>query len=68
MSRRIPTREAAAYLGIKSPTLKKLRSLGQGPAVIRIGSRVIYDTEDLDEYLKAHRAQEGPRQEQQVEA
>lgn len=64
MSRRIPIREAAAYLGIKTPTLKKLRGLGQGPAVIRIGRRLIFDTADLDAYLEAHRAQEGPRQEQ----
>lgn len=64
MSRRIPTREAAEYLGIRPPTLKKLRGLGQGPVVIRIGRRLIYDTSDLDAYLEAHRAQEGPRQEQ----
>ena len=35
--------------------LNKLRVIGGGPTYVKIGRRVIYDTNDLDAYLARHR-------------
>jgi predicted DNA-binding transcriptional regulator AlpA len=55
MSRRIPTHEAADYLGIAAVTLKRLYTIGEGPPRIKIGRRVIFDTADLDDYMNARK-------------
>ncbi|AMJ61969.1 helix-turn-helix transcriptional regulator [Bosea sp. PAMC 26642] len=47
-ARKLPTREAATYLGIGASTLNKLRIFGGGPKFISIGTRVVYDPRDLD--------------------
>lgn len=59
-AQRLNVSEAAAYLGVSVPLLNKQRSQGTGPTFYRIGSRVVYDTRDLDEYLAKHR--QGPEQ------
>lgn len=46
----ISTRDAAAKLSIGASTLKKLRIHGGGPAFHRIGRRVVYSTDILDEW------------------
>ncbi|WP_181273526.1 helix-turn-helix transcriptional regulator [Brevibacterium oceani] len=51
----LPTGDAAHYTGLSSATLKKWRVTGDGPAYVRIGSRIVYLVEDLDEWLFAHR-------------
>jgi excisionase family DNA binding protein len=48
----LSTREAAARLSIGASTLKKLRVNGGGPAFHRIGRRVVYSTEILDEWAR----------------
>lgn len=48
----LSTREAAVRLSIGANTLKKLRVVGGGPAFHRIGRRVVYSTEILDEWAK----------------
>jgi hypothetical protein len=50
----LSTREAAVRPSIGSSTLKKLRVNGGGPAFHRIGQRVVYSIEILDE--RARRA------------
>lgn len=47
--------EAAAYLGISEPFLRKLDLSNQGPAYIRIGRRWTYLREDLDAFRLRHR-------------
>lgn len=50
-TRRITTKEAATHLGISHRTLEQLRWQGKGPPFYKIGSRVIYDLQDLDEWF-----------------
>ncbi|HEY8595152.1 MAG TPA: helix-turn-helix domain-containing protein [Devosiaceae bacterium] len=53
--RMLRTREAAAYTGLAKSTLEKLRVSGEGAPYIRIGRAVLYDQDDLDTWLAAHR-------------
>jgi hypothetical protein len=48
----LSTREAAATLSIGANTLKKLRVNGGGPIFHRIGRRVVYSSDVLDEWAK----------------
>lgn len=51
----LPTAEAARYTGLSPGTLKKWRVTGDGPAYVRVGSRIVYLVEDLDFWLHEHR-------------
>lgn len=53
--RRVTTSVAADYVGLAKITLEKYRVQGQGPAFIKVGRRVVYDTRDLDSWLDNHR-------------
>lgn len=53
--RRLRRREAAEYLAISLSLLDKLRLTGTGPCYVKIGSCVLYDTRDLDDFLEHHR-------------
>ena len=53
VSRRLNTLQAAAYLGVKRGTLEVWRSLGKGPRYLKLGSRVVYEIEDLDSFAAA---------------
>ncbi len=53
--RRLRTAEAAAYCGCSKSTLEKLRCTGGGPAFIKLGRTVVYDTADLDAWLMSGR-------------
>jgi hypothetical protein len=49
-------REAAAYCGVSTAYLNKLRCLGHGgPVFIRLGRRIVYDSRDLDDWLNSGR-------------
>ena len=48
--RRLSTREAAQYLGVKPGTLEVWRSLGKGPRYVKLGARVVYEIADLDAF------------------
>lgn len=48
--------EAAAYVGLSSSTLAKMRLRGDGPMYSKAGPRiVIYDKADLDSWLDQRR-------------
>lgn len=51
------TREAAIYLRVGDRTLIRWRSLGVGPAYIRVGGKIFYQKRDLDAWLEKHRVQ-----------
>jgi predicted DNA-binding transcriptional regulator AlpA len=51
----IRVRQAAEYVGVSKSLLDKLRCYGGGPAYAKLGSSVIYATEDLDAWLAANR-------------
>jgi|AntAceMinimDraft_5_1070358.scaffolds.fasta_scaffold66447_3 predicted DNA-binding transcriptional regulator AlpA len=48
---RMPSGDAAEYIGIAGSTLAKWRMNGRGPKFVKAGSRVLYDRADLDEWL-----------------
>jgi predicted DNA-binding transcriptional regulator AlpA len=49
--RKLRVPEAAHFLGLSKSTLDKLRLTGGGPAYLRLGRRVVYDPQDLDEWV-----------------
>ena len=51
MKQKFNTQEAAAYLGVRPNTLEVWRSKNKGPRYYKLGSRVIYDRDDLDAFL-----------------
>ena len=53
--KKLSTAQAAEYLGLGKSTLDKLRIAGGGPPFIKIGSRVLYDVDDLDAWLVQHK-------------
>lgn len=58
MRRRLSEREAAAYLGPFTPrALQNWRLRGEGPAFLKVGSRIAYDVADLDVWLAARRVE-----------
>jgi len=51
----LDTKRAAAYLGLRPQTLCNWRVYRKGPPYHRVGRRVLYLVEDLDNFLKAGR-------------
>jgi excisionase family DNA binding protein len=47
------TSEAAAYMGCARDHLGKLRERGTGPTYRKFGKSVIYNTAELDEFMRA---------------
>lgn len=45
--------EAAMYMGMKPKTLADWRSEGKGPRFLKIGGRIKYRRQDLDDYMEA---------------
>lgn len=50
--RAVNTKAAATYLGVSTSSLEKYRVFGGGPKYCKIGNRVVYRPEDLDEWLR----------------
>lgn len=50
-----PPTAAAEYAGTSASTLAKRRMTGLPPAYSKVGSRVIYDQADLDEWIRSER-------------
>ena len=50
-ARWLPTEAAAAYLGLSAPTLHTCRWGGVGPVSRKIGKRVVYAQQDLDQWV-----------------
>lgn len=48
---RLTTKKAAAFLGLSPWTLIKWRSLGKGPAWMKVGARIFYPQEILLSFL-----------------
>jgi hypothetical protein len=52
---KLSVKEAASLLGVSKSLLDKLRMLGGGPQFIKIGSRVLYDVDDLENWVGDHK-------------
>ena len=48
---RLTVKQAATYLGLARGTLDNWRTEGRGPRFIKLGSKVVYDTVDLDRWI-----------------
>lgn len=56
MDNKLRTEAAARYVGLAPSTLAKMRVRGDGPPYSKAGSRVVvYDIDDIDEWLRATR-------------
>jgi excisionase family DNA binding protein len=53
--KRLTVLEAATYVGLSASTLNQMRSEGRGPRYIKLGSRVVYDSADLDRWMEQHK-------------
>jgi excisionase family DNA binding protein len=53
--RKMRTSEAATYTGLAKSTLEKLRVTGGGSTYMRVGRAVLYDPDDLDNWLAQYR-------------
>lgn len=48
-------KQAAAYVGVSKSYLDKARCYGGGPTYAKLGTTVIYRSEDLDAWVAANR-------------
>ncbi|MBP0439092.1 helix-turn-helix transcriptional regulator [Tianweitania sediminis] len=48
-------KQAAAYVGLSKSYLDKARCYGTGPVYVKLGTTVIYRTEDLDAWVAGNR-------------
>ncbi len=57
LTKRLSTREAAAYCGLSPRTFEKLRLTGRGPEYEKPGGlrRCVYPVDSLDRWLSASR-------------
>jgi predicted DNA-binding transcriptional regulator AlpA len=53
--RKLPVREAAAFLGLSKSYLDKKRLDGGGPPYLKLGRRVLYDVADLEVWAANHK-------------
>jgi excisionase family DNA binding protein len=53
--RRLRPPAAAKYVGLSMSTLSKFRYLGGGPPYYQLGRSIVYDLQDLDDWLEANR-------------
>src|SRR5579872_3849606 len=55
LHRKLPVEEAAAYLGLSISCLNKWRVEGGGPPYLKLGRRVMYDVNDLEQWATQSR-------------
>ena len=53
-TRHINPRQLSRRWGVQPKTLQNWRSCSAGPAYIKIGGRVLYRLEDIEQYEKDH--------------
>ncbi|GGE32362.1 hypothetical protein GCM10007276_07010 [Agaricicola taiwanensis] len=51
----IPSSRLPAYLGVAEQTLARWRHEGKGPAFIKVGRAVLYQTGQVREWLQANK-------------
>lgn len=51
----IRVKQAAEYVGVSKSLLDKMRCYGGGPAYAKLGSIVVYATDDLDAWVASRR-------------
>ena len=54
-TRKLPVPEAARFLGLSKSWLDKKRLDGGGPEYLKLGRRVVYDLNDLENWAASNR-------------
>ena len=54
-TRKLPVPEAARFLGLSKSWLDKKRLNGGGPEYLKLGRRVVYDLNDLENWAAGNR-------------
>ena len=62
----LTTKEAAAYLSATDNSLRCMRSKGYGPPFHKIGSAVLYDRRELDDYVSGLRPSDRVQREKKL--
>lgn len=57
---RLSTAQVAERLGVSEQSVRRWRSLGKGPAYVKIGNKVWYETADLASWVDANRIRPSP--------
>ncbi len=57
MAKNLRVKTAADYLGLSKSFLDKARCYGGGPVFAKLGTTVIYNTNDLDAWVAARRVE-----------
>lgn len=50
----LTTKEAAQYLGVSEDYMKRARITGKGAVFVKIGRRVVYRVDDLNQFMDKH--------------
>jgi predicted DNA-binding transcriptional regulator AlpA len=53
--RNLNVSQAAQYTNLSESFLNRLRSIGGGPTFFKVGSRVLYSSIDIDQWLASRR-------------
>lgn len=51
----LDTSQAASYLRLRPATLERWRAIGEGPTYTKLGRRVVYFQQDLEEFARSRR-------------
>lgn len=54
----ISEEDAAETLGVHRTWLSVRRRAGEGPRYLRVGNRILYDPQDLDDWLESLKTQQ----------
>lgn len=63
VKKKLNTNEAAEYLGIRPNTLEVWRCKHKGPRYAKLGARVVYDIDDLNNFFKGRSIETGESEE-----
>lgn len=55
--RYLSEKQTAEYIGLSVKTLQRLRGSGKGMPFVKAGTRIIYDINDLNDYMSARKVQ-----------
>jgi predicted DNA-binding transcriptional regulator AlpA len=68
VAKNLRVKTAADYLGLSKSFLDKARCYGGGPVFAKLGTTVIYNSADLDEWVAARRVETSVNDNQRASA
>jgi len=55
MGQKIRRKEAARLIGLSNRTLEKYAVTGEGPPYYKLGSAIVYDSDDLNKWMMSRK-------------